>query len=58
MADISEALRQVCQKFGITELKPLQEEAITSFVINKTDDKPDKPKNVYVGGYGHVGVPN
>ena len=37
MADISIALQQVCQKFGITELNPLQEEAITSFVINKTD---------------------
>ena len=37
MADISIALQQVCQIFGITELNPLQEEAITSFVINKTD---------------------
>lgn len=37
MADISVVLRLVCQKFGITELNPLQEEAITSFVINKTD---------------------
>ena len=37
MADLSVALQQVCQKFGITELNPLQEEAIASFVINKRD---------------------
>ena len=31
------ALQQVCQKFTITELNPLQKESIASFVINKTD---------------------
>ena len=31
------ALQQVCQKFGITELNPLQEEAIASFMIKKRD---------------------
>lgn len=31
------ALQQVCQKFGISELNPLQEKAIASFVINKRD---------------------
>ena len=30
-------LLQVCQKFGITELNPLQKEAIASFVIKKGD---------------------
>ena len=37
MADLSVALQQVCQKFGIKELNPLQKGAIASFVINKRD---------------------
>ena len=37
MADVNAALERVCEKFRISELNALQREAITFFVLKKTD---------------------